>query len=128
MRDGSVPSHSPDADTIVILSSELIAKITEQYFNRVMFKPKVAVVDLQPTATGYAFSIAFVDAAKPPPGSEGVRPTMRDPLAGVALPLTLFAADAGETPLQAASGGAQAVQQAGRDRHGKGAGAKPEES
>ena len=55
-----------DADTIVILSSELIAEVIEQYFNKSMFRKKVKVVDLKPTETGYAFSVAFVvDVAKP---------------------------------------------------------------
>lgn len=49
-----------DADTIVILSSELIAKITEQYFNKVMFKQQVSIVDLRPHGeSGYAFSVIF---------------------------------------------------------------------
>ena len=48
------------ADTVVILSSELIARITEQYFNKTMFKQPVEIVDLKPTETGYMFSIAFV--------------------------------------------------------------------
>jgi len=52
------------ADTVVILSSELIAKIAEQYFNKYMFKQQVAIVDLKPTETGYMFSIAFVDSKK----------------------------------------------------------------
>jgi hypothetical protein len=58
---------SKDADTIGILSSELIAKITEQYFNKVMFKQRVSVVDLKPTANGYMFSIAFVEEVKAMP-------------------------------------------------------------
>lgn len=49
------------ADTIVILSSELIAKITQEYFNKTMFKQKVEIVDLKPHGeSGYAFSVAFV--------------------------------------------------------------------
>lgn len=49
------------ADTIVILSSELIAKITQEYFNKTMFKQKVEIVDLKPHGeSGYAFSIAFI--------------------------------------------------------------------
>ncbi len=54
-----------DADTVVILSSELIAKITEEYFNKTMFKQKVEIVDLKPTDTGYMFSVAFVKKAEP---------------------------------------------------------------
>lgn len=52
------------ADTVVILSSELIARITEQYFNKTMFKQPVEIVDLKPTETGYMFSIAFVATQK----------------------------------------------------------------
>lgn len=48
-----------EADTVVILSSELISKITEEYFNKTMFKQKVEIVDLKPTETGYMFSVAF---------------------------------------------------------------------
>jgi hypothetical protein len=49
-----------DADFVTILSSELIATIVEQYFNDVMYKVAVKVVDLKPTSDGYAFSLAFV--------------------------------------------------------------------
>jgi hypothetical protein len=53
-----------EADTVVILSSELISKITEEYFNKTMFKQKVEIVDLKPTETGYMFSVAFVQSVK----------------------------------------------------------------
>jgi hypothetical protein len=49
-----------NADTVIILSSELIAAITEEYFNKTMFKQEVRIVDLKPTENGYLFSIAFV--------------------------------------------------------------------
>ena len=49
------------ADFVTILSSELIAKVVEEYFNRVMFKMPITIVDLKPTADGYAFSLAFVE-------------------------------------------------------------------
>ena len=52
------------ADTVVILSSELISKITEEYFNKTMFKQKVSIVDSKPTEAGYMFSIAFVPLVK----------------------------------------------------------------
>ena len=53
------------ADTIVILSSELIARITQEYFNKTMFKQKVEIVDLKPHGeSGYAFSVAFVPATQ----------------------------------------------------------------
>jgi mannitol-1-phosphate/altronate dehydrogenase len=49
-----------NADTVIILSSELIAAITEEYFNKTMFKQEVRIVDLKPTENGYLFSIAFI--------------------------------------------------------------------
>lgn len=49
-----------EADTVVILSSELISKIVGEYFNRKMFKENVEIVDLKSTETGYMFSVAFV--------------------------------------------------------------------
>lgn len=49
-----------DADFVTILSSELIATVVEAYFNTVMYKVPVKVVDLKPTSDGYAFSLAFV--------------------------------------------------------------------
>ena len=52
--------NNQDADTVIMLSSELIAEVMESYFNKVMFKQKVKIVDLKPTETGYAFSLAFV--------------------------------------------------------------------
>ena len=52
-----------DADTVIMLSSELIAEVMESYLNKQMFKRKVTVVDLRPTETGYAFSLAFVSSA-----------------------------------------------------------------
>jgi hypothetical protein len=62
------------ADTIVILSSELIAKITQEYFNKTMFKQKVEIVDLKPHGeSGYAFSVAFVSQA-PSAQSNQVKP------------------------------------------------------
>lgn len=48
------------ADTVVILSSELIEEIIEQYFNRTMFKGKVKVVESKPTEAGYMFSVQLV--------------------------------------------------------------------
>lgn len=49
-----------EADFVTILSSELIATVMEQYFNKSMYKQRVKVVDLKPTETGYMFSLAFV--------------------------------------------------------------------
>lgn len=48
-----------EADAVVILSSELIADVMQVYFNKVMFKKPVSIVDLKPTETGYMFSLAF---------------------------------------------------------------------
>ena len=50
-----------DADTVIMLSSDLIAEVMETYFNKQMFKKTVKIVDLKPTETGYAFSLAFVE-------------------------------------------------------------------
>ena len=49
-----------DSDFVTILSSELIATIVEAYFNDVMYKVPVHIVDLKPTSDGYAFSLTFV--------------------------------------------------------------------
>lgn len=46
-------------DTVIILSSELIAEVMEAYFNKVMFKKAVRVVDLKTTEAGYMFSLLF---------------------------------------------------------------------
>ena len=52
-------SEAGEGDIAVVLSSELIAKITQEYFNKVMFKQKVEIVDLKPASDGYMFSVAF---------------------------------------------------------------------
>jgi len=49
-----------EADFITIVSSEMIAEVMEEYFNRHMYKKKVEIVDLKSTETGYMFSLAFV--------------------------------------------------------------------
>lgn len=49
-----------DADFLTVLSSELIAEVMEDYFNKKMYRQRVKVVDLQPQGSGYAFSLAFV--------------------------------------------------------------------
>lgn len=59
-----------DADVVIMLSSEKIAEVMEGYFNRVMLKQKVKVVDLQPTASGYAFSVAYIPT-EPAVGTDG---------------------------------------------------------
>ena len=48
-----------DADTVIICSSELIASVMQEYFNKKMFKIAVEIVDLQSTESGYAFSLLF---------------------------------------------------------------------
>ena len=52
--------NETDGDFVTILSSELIAEVMEEYFNRRLFKQKVKVVDLQPQGQGYAFTLSFV--------------------------------------------------------------------
>jgi len=55
--------NTPDGtsgDFLTVLSSELIAEVMEEYFNKKMYRQKVKVVDLQPQGSGYAFSLAFV--------------------------------------------------------------------
>ena len=47
------------ADTVIILSSNVIATVMEAYFNAELFRHPVAIVDLQPTETGYMFSLAL---------------------------------------------------------------------
>lgn len=47
------------ADTVIICSSELIANVMQEYFNKKMFKIAVEIVDLQTTESGYAFSLLF---------------------------------------------------------------------
>ena len=54
-----------EGDIAVVLSSELIEKITQEYFNKVMFKQKVEIVDLKPASDGYMFSVSFVKAVEP---------------------------------------------------------------
>jgi len=53
-------TNTPDGDFLTVLSSELIAEVMEEYFNKKMYRQKVKVVDLQPQGSGYAFSLAFV--------------------------------------------------------------------
>ena len=60
-----------EADTVIILSSELIAEVMEVHFNKQMFKQQVKIVELKPTETGYAFSLLFT----PKPIVAEVKPT-----------------------------------------------------
>jgi len=56
----TLDTNTQDGDFLTVLSSELIAEVMEEYFNRKMYRQKVKVVDLQPQGSGYAFSLAFV--------------------------------------------------------------------
>jgi hypothetical protein len=49
-----------EADFVTIVSSEMIAEVMEQHFNKNMYKKTVKIVDLKSTETGYMFSLAFV--------------------------------------------------------------------
>ena len=55
-----VDDTSQEADFITIVSSEMIADVMQDYFNKHMYKKKVAIVDLKPTESGYMFSLSFV--------------------------------------------------------------------
>lgn len=66
-------SEAGEGDIAVVLSSELIAKITQEYFNKVMFKQKVEIVDLKPASDGYMFSVAFVKEVKVWPEANDVK-------------------------------------------------------
>mgnify|MGYP001558230970 FL=1 len=48
------------ADIVIICSSELIANVMQEHFNKKMFKKDIEIVDLKPTEDGYAFSLAFM--------------------------------------------------------------------
>ncbi len=54
-----VDGKREEGDSVIILSSELIASVMESYFNTSMFKLPVSVVDLSPSSEGYAFTLAF---------------------------------------------------------------------
>jgi hypothetical protein len=60
MTDETPLSDGTSGDFLTVLSSELIAEVMEDYFNKKMYRQKVKVVDLQPQGSGYAFSLAFV--------------------------------------------------------------------
>ncbi len=53
-----------EGDISVMLSSELISKIVQEYFNKVMFKQKVRIVDLRPASDGYMFVVEFTSEKK----------------------------------------------------------------
>lgn len=56
-----------EGDISVMLSSALISKITQEYFNKVMFKQRVEIVDLRPANDGYMFVVAFAGEVKATP-------------------------------------------------------------
>jgi hypothetical protein len=61
VEGGVMSDEVEDAgDFAVVLSSELIAKVMQEYFVKVMFKQKVRIVDLKPASDGYMFSVSFV--------------------------------------------------------------------
>ena len=60
MTDETPTPDGTSGDFLTVLSSELIAEVMEEYFNKKMYRQKVKVVDLQPQGSGYAFSLAFV--------------------------------------------------------------------
>ena len=53
-------TNQPNADIVIICSSELIANVMQEHFNKKMFKKDIEIVDLKPTEDGYAFSLAFI--------------------------------------------------------------------
>lgn len=55
-----------DGDSVIILSSDLIATVMEQYFNDHLFRKPVQVIDLSPTANGYAFTLSFGESKHVP--------------------------------------------------------------
>lgn len=65
-----MPSTKGDktGDMIVMLSSDLIGTIAEQYFNDTVFKQRATVVDLQATEGGYAFTVSLTDTEIRPGG------------------------------------------------------------
>lgn len=52
------------ADTVIMLSAELIEQVMQEYFNKKMFKQQVCITESKATEAGYAFTLAFVTADK----------------------------------------------------------------
>lgn len=50
---------SEEADIVTIVSSDLIATVMEDYFNKKMYKIPVHIVELKPTEAGYSFFLQF---------------------------------------------------------------------
>lgn len=102
-NQSDVQSDVQSADTVIILSSELIAEVMEKYFNKEMFKKQVKVVDLKTTEAGYMFSLAFIPQ---------VSPTVPYSVAQQSIP---FAGIYNQTPVQTVD-----VASNGRDRDKRG--------
>ena len=60
----SIEDNTQNADFVTILSSDMIARIVEEYFNKKVYKQQVEVVDAKATEAGYMFSLAFVQQSK----------------------------------------------------------------
>src|SRR5262245_54130514 len=73
-----------DADFITILSSDMIATIVEEYFNKKVYRQKVKVVDTKSTEAGYMFSLTFVPVQSKivwdVPSHELVRMAQQEPM------------------------------------------------
>jgi len=52
--------NNEEADIVTIVSSDLIATVMEEFFNRKMYKLPVKIVELKPTEAGYSFFLQFV--------------------------------------------------------------------
>jgi len=57
---------SDEADIVTIVSSDLIATVMEDYFNKKMYKMPVKIVELKPTEAGYSFFLQFVQKTQKP--------------------------------------------------------------
>lgn len=64
VKEESVASE--EADIVTIVSSDLIATVMEDYFNKKMYKLPVHIVELKPTEAGYSFFLQFVQKVKEP--------------------------------------------------------------
>jgi hypothetical protein len=60
MAEEDIIEDENDSDFTIVLSSDLIAVVMEQYFNAEMFKMPVKVVNFVPTETGAAFALDFI--------------------------------------------------------------------
>lgn len=66
-----------EGDSVYIVSSETIAQVMEEHFNRKVFKKNVEVVDLKAGEDGYMFVLAFKERKVKEPNviDEGITPT-----------------------------------------------------